>query len=228
MNLRRSKIKPLDLTNSKFGKLTALVRVENNRHGKAMWGCLCDCGNHSIVNTADLTSGKTTSCGCSRVKHGMSKTKFHSIWLSMRDRCNNSNCEFYYCYGGRGICYDKSWDVFENFYNDMYCSYEDGLSIERIDVCGNYCKENCKWIPLKLQARNTRKRKANTSGITGLYSTYINGKEHMKASMSIGEGKSIYKSMSVDKHTHEKCLKILCDWLEENRKIYGYGVNHGK
>lgn len=35
-------MKPLDLTNRKFGKFTALVRVENNKHGKAMWRCLCD------------------------------------------------------------------------------------------------------------------------------------------------------------------------------------------
>lgn len=103
-------MKPLDLTNRKFWKLTALVRVENNRHGKAMWSCLCDCGNYSIVNTADLTRCKTSSCGCNRARHGMSKTRFHSIWLSMRDRCNNPNCEFYYCYGGRGIGYDKSWE----------------------------------------------------------------------------------------------------------------------
>ena len=221
-------MKPLDLTNRKFGKLTALVRVENNSHGKAMWSCLCDCGNYSIVNTSDLTRGKTTSCGCNRSRHGMSKTRFHSIWTSMRDRCNNPNCEFYYCYGGRGIGYDKSWDVFENFYNDMYSCYEEGLSIERIDVNKGYCKENCKWIPIKLQARNTRKRKVNTSGITGLHFKYVNGKKYMFAQISIGNRKSISKHMSIEKHTYEKCLKTLCDWLKENRKIYGYGVNHGK
>ena len=57
-------MRPIDLTNRKFGKLTALFRVENNRHGKAVWNCLCDCGNYSIVNTSELTRGKTTSCSC--------------------------------------------------------------------------------------------------------------------------------------------------------------------
>ena len=32
-----------------------------------------------------------------------------------------------------------------------------GLSIERIDVNGDYCKENCKWIPSLDQPLNTRR-----------------------------------------------------------------------
>lgn len=221
-------MKPLDLTNRKFGKLTALVRVENNKHGKAMWRCLCDCGNYSVVNTADLTRNKITSCGCNRVRHGMSKTRFHNIWLSMRDRCNNPNGDFYYCYGGRGITYDKSWDVFENFYMDMYSSYEEGLSIERIDVNKGYSKENCKWIPLKLQARNTRKVSSNTVGIGGISEKIINGKLYLSARITGKNGKRLGKCMSVEKHGYEKCLLVLSDWLEVKKIEEGYGVSHGK
>lgn len=221
-------MKPLDLTNRKFGKLTALVRVENNKHGKAMWRCLCDCGNYSVVNTADLTRNKITSCGCNRVRHGMSKTRFHNIWLSMRDRCNNLNGDFYYCYGGRGITYDKSWDVFENFYMDMYSSYEEDLSIERIDVNKGYSKENCKWIPLKLQARNTRKVSSNTVGIGGISEKIINGKLYLSARITGKNGKRLGKCMSVEKHGYEKCLLVLSDWLEVKKIEEGYGVSHGK
>ena len=221
-------MKPLDLTNRKFVKLTALVRVENNSHGKAMWSCLCDCGNYSIVNTSDLTRGKTTSCGCSRPRHGMSKTRFHNIWLTMRDRCNNPNCEFYYCYGGRGIVYDKSWDVFENFYNDMYSCYEEGLSIERIDVNKGYSKENCKWIHIKLQARNTRKRVSNTSGVGGLSKKIVNGKQYLSARITDDNGKRVGKVMSVEKHGYENCLRVLSDWLDLKKIEFGYGINHGK
>ena len=221
-------MKPLDLTNRKFGKLTALVRVENNSHGKAVWSCLCDCGNYCIVNTSELRRGRTTSCGCNRARHGMSKTRFHNIWLAMRNRCNNPNCEFYYCYGGRGIGYDESWDVFENFYDDMYSCYEEGLSIERIDVNKGYCKENCKWIPIKLQARNIRKKSSNTTGVCGLSKKIVNGKQYLSARITGDNGKRIGKMMSVEKYGYENCLLVLSDWLEMKKIEFGYGVSHGK
>ena len=132
-------MKPLDLTNKRFGKLTALVRVENNRQGKAVWSCLCDCGNYCIVNTSELTRGRTASCGCNRSRHGMSKTRFHNIWISMRNRCNNPNCEFYYCYGGRGIDYDKSGINFTKERERIFgYGYEPNLNVQ--DSEGNWVK----------------------------------------------------------------------------------------
>ena len=216
------------MTNKKYGNLTAKFRVENNKYGKAMWSCICDCGKVVVCNTADLRRGKVVSCGCSRKRHGMSKTKFHNTWISMRDRCNNPNVDFYYCYGGRGIDYDKSWDVFENFYNDMYSSYEEGLSIERIDVNKGYSKENCKWIPLKLQARNTRKVSSNTVGIGGISEKIINGERYLSARITDKNGKRLGKVMSIRKHGYEKCLLVLSEWLEMKKVEEGYGVNHGK
>jgi hypothetical protein len=221
-------MKPIDMTNKKYGNLTAKFRVENNKCGKAMWSCICDCGKFVVCNTADLRRGKVVSCGCARKRHGMSKTKFHNIWLSMRDRCNNPNGDFYYCYGGRGIGYDKSWDVFENFYNDMYSSYDEGLSIERIDVNKGYSKENCKWIPLKLQARNTRKSSSNTVGIGGISEKIVSGERYLNARITDKNGKRLGKMMNVRKHGYEKCLLVLSEWLEMKKVEEGYGVNHGK
>lgn len=68
-------MKPIDMTNKKYGNLTAKFRVENNKYGKAMWSCICDCGKVVVCNTADLRRGKVVSCGCSRKRHGMSNTK---------------------------------------------------------------------------------------------------------------------------------------------------------
>lgn len=86
--------------------------------------------------------------------HGMSGTRFYGIWNDMMMRCYNPNKQRFACYGGRGILVSKKWRIFNNFYVDMFPSYEKGLSLERKRVNGNYCKSNCIWIPIKDQWKN--------------------------------------------------------------------------
>lgn len=61
--------KVIDMTGQKFGKLTVLKRVENDKHGKTQWLCQCDCGSEpKIINGAALRRGLTTSCGCNKLE----------------------------------------------------------------------------------------------------------------------------------------------------------------
>lgn len=96
--------------------------------------------------------GKTT--------HGLSNTRQYKIFFGINKRCNNKNSKQYNNYGGRGI--KLEWKTFEDFWNDMKDTYQDNLTIERIDNNGNYNKENCKWITDKKQARNRRNNKMLT------------------------------------------------------------------
>lgn len=84
----------------------------------------------------------------------LSRTKIYYIWQWILNRCNNSNVKAYKNYGWRWI--KCEWKNFKEFYNDMWDSYKEWLSIERINNDWNYCKENCKWIEKKLQTNNTR------------------------------------------------------------------------
>jgi hypothetical protein len=76
----------------------------------------------------------------------------------MRKRCRNPKHKDFRSYGGRGIGICERWDSYENFRTDMG-PRPVGYSIERVDVNGNYCPENCIWIPMVQQAKNKRQSK---------------------------------------------------------------------
>lgn len=163
-----------DITGKKFGKLTVLVRTSlraaDGRSSNRLFICECDCGEIILINGGNLVTGNTISCGCEHRKvvkevsstHSMSKDRIYKIWAGIKVRCYNNKCESYFRYGGRGIKVCDEWkDDFMNFYNwAMNNGYKDDLTIDRIDVNGNYEPDNCKWIPLCEQSwnkRNTRK-----------------------------------------------------------------------
>lgn len=79
----------------------------------------------------------------------------------MKNRCNNPNDKNYCNYGERGIKVCNEWmNDFAVFYNwAVENGYQEGLSIERKDVNGNYCPENCEWITLTAQQFNKRTTK---------------------------------------------------------------------
>lgn len=88
------------------------------------------------------------------------QTKIYRAWSNMKNRCNNRNYEWYKNYGWRWITYDKKWEIFEHFYNDMKEWHKDNLTLERINNNWNYCKANCRWDTKQAQANN---RSSSTS-----------------------------------------------------------------
>lgn len=163
--------KNLDLTGQRFGRLVALEPSERRDARRSTWWiCKCDCGNTKEVRTTCLTKGFTKSCGCLRrekgvehgrqmmTKHGWYGTRVYHIWRSIVDRCENPNCPQYRNYGGRGISMCREWRELPQAFCEwaMNNGYTDDLTIDRIDVNGNYEPSNCRWITIDEQQVNKR------------------------------------------------------------------------
>lgn len=151
----------IDLTGNRYGRLVVVGRSESkkraNNRTRTMWRCVCDCGNYIIVESSHLKSGHSKSCGCITKKHGMFGTRIYKIWSGMKDRCFNKNNDAYKNYGGRGITVCHEWLEFIPFYEwAMNNGYRDDLTLDRENVNGNYCPENCRWVNDIVQHNNTR------------------------------------------------------------------------
>lgn len=154
----------IDITGKKYNMLTVIKRLESTKEGVTRWLCKCDCGNTTIVRGCNLKSGAVKSCGClskitkPTLTHGMSKSRIYSIYCGIKSRCKNKNGKAYRNYGERKISICKEWDEdFLCFYKwAIENGYNDNLTIERIDVDGNYEPKNCKWIKMKEQYYNKR------------------------------------------------------------------------
>lgn len=207
----------IDLTGQQFGRLTVLSRAENK--GKTtMWNCTCICGKNLQVGSANLIRGIAKSCGCYRLdrhrevckKHNGRGTRLYRIWKNMRTRCYYTNFAQYKDYGGRGIIICKEWDDFKVFQEwAIKTGYNDTLTIDRIDVNGNYCPDNCRWSTMKAQNRNKRNNHL-VAGKTLAEWAEIKDIKYQTMVSRANKSKNMDDVLSL-KHKHKKTLQQISD-----------------
>lgn len=152
-------MKSIDLTGQKFGKITAVSRAENNKGGRTMWLCNCDCGGQKIVSTKLLKNGESISCGCNwRVQN-----KNHASWRgyeeipkdffsNIKRGAESRNIEF-------NIKIEDLWELFLK--QDRKCALSGlelkfskirkdnkgkTISLDRIDSSKGYVKDNIQFV----------------------------------------------------------------------------------
>lgn len=165
-----SKQNIVDIVGQRFNFLT----VESFSHvgeGGAFWNCKCDCGEYKVLRGSDIKSGETKSCGCYRrevahnkATHGRSKDPVYIVWRNMCSRCYDPKSPGYKNYGGRGIAVCDEWrgeGGFIVFLRDMG-EIPEGYTLDRINVNGNYERENCRWATTGEQGRNKRNNRSIT------------------------------------------------------------------
>lgn len=152
---------------NRYGRLEVLT-FQEVVNSSAAWKCRCDCSKEVTVRGSDLRAGKTLSCGCFNremtrnmlLEHGHAtrrcKSRTFLAWQEAKRRCFNPGRKNYPDYGGRGITMCASWErSFPKFLEDMG-ECPDGLSLDRRDNDGNYCKDNCRWATRMEQNNNSR------------------------------------------------------------------------
>lgn len=162
-----------DLTGQRYGRLVA-IRCVGIKNKNALWLCVCDCGNSTIVYANNLVkkTNATKSCGCltkeaaaERRTAAHDNGRLYMVWATMKQRCKNPKTINYRYYGARGVSVCAQWDhSFELFREWAIANgYEDqakrGIcTIDRIDVNRGYEPDNCRIVDAKVQANNRRKR----------------------------------------------------------------------
>lgn len=146
--------KKVDLTGQKFHHLLVL-RDDGFRQGrKVYWYCKCDCGKEINVRADHLKEGRIKSCGCVQYteqafsSHHESNTRLYKIWCNMKSRVKDNPL-----YENIELCTEwHNYEVFRDW--SIANGYAEELTIDRIDVYGDYEPTNCRWITIQEQQFN--------------------------------------------------------------------------
>ena len=193
---------------------------ERTKSNKKQAKCLCKtCDSVFTSVIANVVSRNTKNCGCVRQRklttHNLHSSRIYQCWASMKYRCDN-NLKYY-----EDVGYCERWRIFENFYEDMLDTYEDSLTIDRIDTNGNYCLENCRWVDKTTQAVNRNKPKNATS------SKYRNVTKASKNRYSARVTYNYVTYVIGYYETEDEAANAVDEYIIQNKLPHKLNFNHG-
>lgn len=109
----------IDEAGNRYGKLTVIERVPNEKNSNVLWRCLCDCGRETIVGSNSLRSGNTKSCGCiGRGRHPLPEKReaaFNSLFGRYEKQAARRGYEY-------SLTKEQLWDLCQQ--KCFYCGSE--------------------------------------------------------------------------------------------------------
>jgi hypothetical protein len=158
--------------------------------------------------------------------YGIPNQRLRNIWGGMKARCNIENNPAYKNYGGKGVKVDEQWQKHFLYFYDWAIEngYQDDLTIERIDVNGNYEPSNCKWIPKGKQAHNTTQNVNIThNGKTMCLEEWARetGVSSKVIKFRLSSGLSFEKAISKKKWRRNEAVHVTKEVIEELYKELG-------
>lgn len=111
----------------------------------------------------------------------------------------------------------------------MGSTYKDNLTLERVDVNGNYELSNCKWISKSEQAKNKRGYSNNRLGIPNIKLIMNKGIKTLQVRIqNPATGKRVMRWFSLNLYEYDEAVMLAKEWLTLKRKEFGYDKGHGK
>ena len=169
-----------NIKGKKFYKLKAIRNTGKTKNETYIWEFLCECGKTVLAKASNVTRGRTRSCGCLSIQHGMSRSDEYYIYNGCKERCNNPKTSCYDYYGGRGIKF--LFKNFDEFYKELGPRPSKNHSVDRIDTNGNYEKGNVRWATSDIQNQNQRTTKLDKNSVIDIRNRYTESNKDALAS----------------------------------------------
>lgn len=216
------------LKGKKFGKLTVVENSILRKNKKIYIKVICDCGEEYYIAKSPLVTGKITHCkkcrNSNKITHNMSKTRLYQTWKNMKARCYYKKYVDFPNYGGRSIKVCEEWlNDFVDFKNWAIANgYNDKLTIDRINVNGEYSPNNCRWISSKNQNYNKRntiyvKYKKSKVGLAELCASLNKDVKVVRSRLNRGYDLDKALNKQIEKHYKERKMKV--DQIDKNTGI---------
>jgi len=221
-----------DHTGVRFGRLTALHRtsdyIQPNGRKRVQWLCECDCGNKISVESSNLSSGHTTSCGCvvrefcsvvgkSNKIHGLKDTPVFNSWNGMLVSARKHNTEV-----------QKEWENLIDFIKDVGEKPPNSYLI-RLDKTIGYVRGNVKWGTRRdvvLHKRNTNKIYVDGKPLTLPEACAFHGisKDVVLYRKEIGVPKELWFSKKALSFSDISQCALATFYVYESDRFVGFGI----
>ena len=195
----------------RFGRLTVIKRVENNKSGSAQWLCECECGNECVATTSILNSGHKKSCGCGYL-HDLTGQRFGM--LTVVKRINSPDG----CKKVLWLCQCDCGNTTESSTSNLKSGKSESCGCVRTKHNGKGTRFYRIWSGMKDRCHNPKSKYWSRYGGRGI-KVFAEWRNDFSAFRDWALGNGYQKDLTIDRIDNDKGYSPSnCQWItrEEN------------